>query len=74
MLLLHVILSQEKNPSNCDGVLNAKEKHGRKTLRKLRVNSNGGDVFEPQLFSSLESLVLITNNYPGDKCWQLLNC
>lgn len=45
---------------------------GRKMLKKLPLNSNSGDVFEPQLFSSLESLVLITNNYPGDKCWQYL--
>lgn len=54
--------------------LHVKDKHGRKMLKKLRVNSNGGDVFEPQQFSSLESLVLITNNYPSDKCWQLLSC
>lgn len=41
-------------------------------LEKLRVNSNGGDVFEPQPFSSLESLVLITNNYPGDSAGSYL--
>lgn len=41
---------------------------GEKKAQQLRVNSNGRDVFELQLVSSPESLVLITNNYPGDKC------
>lgn len=41
---------------------------GKRKPQQLRVNSNGRDVFELQLVSSPESLVLITNNYPGDKC------
>lgn len=48
------------------------EKKKLNETEKPTVNSNGSDVFEPQLFSSPESLVLITNNHPGDKCWQLL--
>lgn len=55
--------------------LHVKENYGRKTLKeteKCTVDSDGSDVFEPQLFSSPQWWVLITNNQPDDKSWQWL--